>query len=136
MKLKDVMVQDLSFSTQKRPVHILLNIGKAVLLLVPIVNTIFGLTLITIASLSEKKGGWSALGSIMIFGNGEHRTPRIVLLSLCSAGLGIFLLPFAAVGTVIKVKEKSGQIQPSSPSHQAPAIARRQIREIPPDYLL
>jgi hypothetical protein len=135
MNFKDVMVQDLAFSTQRGPGPAVLNATKALLYLIPIISTIIGIALITIASLSIKRGGCSALTGTLIFGEGKHRIPRIVILSLCTAGLGLFILPFAIAGTVMKAKGASGQIQPQR-ADRAPAVTSRKIKEVPPDYLL
>lgn len=127
INFKDVMVKDLSFSTAKGASSLTFNVVKATLFF-PLVGIIMGIFLLAI-SLPKPTHQLNFL-RLIILGEGQHRIPRIVILSLCSAGLGLFLLPFAIAGTVIKVKEKSRE------HFDASLLAGKQTNEIPQDYLL
>lgn len=89
------------------------NLYQSLLIIVPIVNTIFGITMLVAMKMQEKKG--------LLISN-QTRTPRIILMSFCIGSLGILLLPLMINGTLLK--------------KNAPTFSNRKIREIPSDYLL
>lgn len=89
------------------------NLLSSVLVLIPIVNTVFGIVMLTMMEIRKKRGF-----------RDPNRIPNIILVSFCITSLGFLLLPLKILGTVINHKEHNVQ------------LSSRKIKEIPPDYLL
>lgn len=128
MAFRDFIMQDLAFKTRNDFLHFnnnrrrqniaaLSNFIKVILLLIPIVSTVFGIVSLTIMELQRKRG--------INIGNRIHST---IVLSFCIASLGILLLPLMIAGTILNLQ---GQAR-----HQPPGLTNKKIKEIPPDYLL
>lgn len=89
------------------------NVTKSLLLLVPIVNTIFGIVLLAITEVAKRRGF-----------NPPDYLYRVIIASFCITGFGILLLPLMIKGTLAKNQG------------QGPGLTNRAVKQVPPDYLL
>lgn len=89
------------------------NVAKSFILLVPIVNTIFGIVLLAMTEVAKRRG----------FQPPDYLY-KVIVASFCIASMGILLLPLMIKGTLAKNQG------------QGPGLTNRAVKQVPPDYLL